>query len=386
MPTAPQITPRRILVVKLADLGDAIVTTPALLALRRGLPAATIHLLTTAAGERALRDLQLCDDLIVFPKHRFDRPSALLRPANILAGLKLWRRLASGHYDAVMILHHLTTGFGTLKYRLLAQATGAPQIIGLDNGRGSFLTSAVPDQGYGSHHEADYCLAVVGLLLLPTAVGRLVAPQMPATPMLPPPSTRYQVAIHPGSGAYAPARRWPVARWAELADRLLADDIGVVLVGGAEEGELSRTFLSLVQRREAVRDLAGQTTVGELGGVLRQCNLFLGSDSGVVHLAAAVGTPVVAPYGPTAPETWGPWSGQPWTILTTLPNGVAIMRSGPHTALRAMIACSPCIYRGYSLGTPAGCPDRTCLDRITVAQMYEVVRSRLQQPSEAVCV
>ncbi|MBA3944726.1 MAG: glycosyltransferase family 9 protein [Herpetosiphonaceae bacterium] len=384
MSTGPQITPQRILVVKLADLGDALATTPALGALRQGLPAATIHLLTTPAGEQALRTLSLYDDLIIFPKHRFDSPPALLKPANLLAGLLLWQRLAYGHYDTVLLLHHLTTGFGTLKYRLLARATGAQHILGLDNGRGNFLTAAVPDLGFGRKHESDYWLAVVGLLQIATAAMPLLGPP-PVGAVLPAHAERYQVALHPGSGTFAPARRWPVARWAALADRLLADSIAVVLVGGPEEAELRRTFLSLLHQPQALRDWGGRTTFAELGGLLRQCDLFLGNDSGILHLAAAVGTPVVAPYGPTDPHAWGPWSEQPWTTVATKPNGVVVLQAGPHITLRATIACSPCIYRGYTLGTPAGCPDRTCLERITVAQMYEVVHARLSQVAGSVC-
>jgi ADP-heptose:LPS heptosyltransferase len=111
--------------------------------------------------------------------------------------------------------------------------------------------------------------------------------------------------------------------------------------------------------------------------VLRQCDLFVGNDGGVLHLAASAGTPVVAPYGPTDPRAWGPWAPEPWRCVRAYPNGVEVLRSGPHTTLKAAIACSPCIYRGMGLGTPNGCPDRTCLERITVVQVLETVRDRL---------
>jgi ADP-heptose:LPS heptosyltransferase len=105
----------------------------------------------------------------------------------------------------------------------------------------------------------------------------------------------------------------------------------------------------------------------------------VGNDGGVLHLAASAGTPVVAPYGPTDPHAWGPWAPEPWRCVRAYPNGVEVLRSGPHTTLKAAIACSPCIYRGMGLGMPNGCPDRTCLERITVTQVLETVRDRLAE-------
>jgi heptosyltransferase-2 len=186
------------------------------------------------------------------------------------------------------------------------------------------------------------------------------------------------IALHPGSGGYAPARRWPAARFAALADALIADGARIILVGGAEEKTLRARVLAQMRHAAEVLDLGGRTTLHELSAVLRRCDLFVGNDGGVMHLAATAGVPVVAPYGPTDPRAWGPWAPEPWHAVSVYPNGVEVLRSGPHTTLKAAIACSPCIYRGPNLGTPAGCPDRTCLQRISVAQVLETVRARLR--------
>ena len=95
-----------------------------------------IHVLTTGHSAPILQDTGLADDVILFDKFAFDRPSDLLRPGNLKAGLVLARRLRSASYDHVLILHHLTTRFGMLKYAGLALATGASSRTGLDNGRG----------------------------------------------------------------------------------------------------------------------------------------------------------------------------------------------------------------------------------------------------------
>jgi heptosyltransferase-2 len=394
MSTAAQ--PRQcILIVTLADLGDALLTTPALHALRHALPRARIDVLTTPVGAKALQHAHdehaapLFDDLITFEKHRFDTPRALLQPDNLRYSWQLWRRLHRNPYDACIIFHHLTTAFGTLKYAALAWASGAPQRIGLDNGCGLFLTHRLHSAGFGARHQVDYWQQLVALLgAYPTQATPTFYPQPEDVHTvddllvpIPNPQSSIQnvIALHPGSGAYAPARRWPPARWAALADALIADGRQIVLLGGMEEAELRRSMLGAMQHADHVLDLGGRTTLGELAAVLRRCTLFVGNDSGVAHLASSVGTPVVAVFGPTDPHAWGPYGGEPWHSMDQWPNGVQMLRSGPHRALHAAIACSPCIYRGHSLGTPNGCPDRTCLLRISVEQVLAVVRQQLAE-------
>ncbi len=381
--TAPR--PKRLLVVKFAEIGDALLMLmPALRALREGLPETRIDVLTTGAAAAVLRGSGLYDDIILFDKHRFDTPGELLRPSNLGYGIRLGWKLHSKGYDAVMLLHHLATRFGALKYAAFCYATGAPRRLGLDNGRGFFLTETVADQGYGVLHELDYALLIARLLvpsaersapsLTPTAQDIARAAEMLGPAAL---GADPLVAVHPGSGAYAPARRWPVARFARLLDALIADGAQIALLGGAEERGLRAALLAQIRQVERVRDLGGRTTLGELVAVLQQCDLFVGNDGGVLHLAAAAGTPVVAPYGPTDPRAWGPWAPEVWERVRAYPNGVDVLRRGMHTTLQAALACSPCIYRGMGLGTPNGCPDRTCLERISVDQVLETVRERL---------
>ena len=378
--------PARLLVVKLAELGDALLITPALRGLRLGLPTTRIDVLTTGGGAAVLRGMGLADRVIVFDKHHFDRPAQLLRPANIWRALRLGRELRTARYDAVLLFHHLSTRQGALKYAAFCAATGAPRRLGLDNGRGIFLHETAADEGYGAHHEVDYALRVARLLV-PEAERH--APRLDAGPedlrvadeLLAPSEGRPgpRIAIHPGSGAYAPARRWPAARFAAVADRLIAAGAQIVLLGGAEEHDLRRSMLAQMQHAGRVLDLGGRTTLHQLVAVLGSCTLFVGNDGGVMHVAAAAGTPVVAVYGPTDPRAWGPWSPEPWQPCRSYPNGVEVLQSGPHRTLKAAIACSPCIYRGRGLGDPNGCPDRTCLRRITVAQVSETVFDRLAE-------
>ncbi|MGH2486597.1 MAG: glycosyltransferase family 9 protein, partial [Ktedonobacterales bacterium] len=156
-----------------------------------------------------------------------------------------------------------------------------------------------------------------------------------------------RIALHPGSGLYSVARRWPIERFAELAS-LLHERMGaeVVGVGGPDEQELAGRLLDLLERPVWASAQTGAATPRELAELLATCDLLVGNDSFPMHLAVALTVPVVGVFGPTNARAWGPYA--------TQPGHAAYIR-------RTDLACSPCVYRGHALGTPAGCPERPCL-------------------------
>jgi ADP-heptose:LPS heptosyltransferase len=343
----------RILIVKLADIGDVLTATPAMRALRRTFPSARLDMLTTPAAAAAA-PAALIDRVWTAPRSLARRPVELPALLRLLAGLRRAR------YDAVLFLHHLTLGAGVAKYRLLAAATGAPLLLGLDNGKGGWLSHSVPDEGFGAIHEVEYWLRVAALLGANTSNTALAARSAgidgPAIAALlhglgPQPLA----AIHPGSGGYSLARRWESTKWAAVADALVQRyGAQIVLVGTSTDGAKA------VQAAMAspARNLAGHTTLPELAAVLARCDLFLGADSGVMHLASATGVPVVALFGPSNHLAWGPWT----------PNS-------PSTVVRLDLRCSPCSYIGHSLGARDGCWHRSCMAELQPAQVLAAVEA-----------
>lgn len=363
------------LVVKLASLGDVLLATPALRALRERYPAARLDVLTTGAGATLLRDSPLIDHVYTLDKYALDHPSDILQsPRRALRSIPQLLMLRRTGYDAVLLLHHLTLAFGRLKYRTLAAALNPRYTAGLDNGHGQFLDVRVPDHGFGARHEAEYALAVaasVGATLSPRDRDLCIA-DLGWDEVVPDPEPAPSlIALHPGSGGYSLARRWPEERFAGLALALhAAYRARIVLVGGSDEIALHRRILTELHHPAWASSRAGQMSPRELAGALARCALLIGNDSFPVHLAAAVGTPVVAIFGPSNARAWGPY-------VPNAPRRALIVR-------RSDVPCSPCFYHGHSLGTPQGCPGRPCLTGLEIQPVLRAARRLLPQAAASV--
>ncbi len=327
-----------ILVVKLATIGDLLLATPSLHALRETYPRARIDLLVTPASAGLLDDWAVIDRVIVLDKYLFDYPQQLLKnPRSLLRLRPLWHNLHDGDYDAVLLLHHLTLFFGRLKHQLLMRATGAKWRIGLDNGHGWFLNLSPA----GSHPPA----------------------KLEEHPHI----KRPVIAMHPGSGGYSTARRWAPERFAQLADTLFYETGGqLILMGGPEEAELHQQIIEFMESEMPVRSFAGKGNIRVAAAIVEQADLFIGNDSGLMHLATAVGTPTVAIFGLTNSDAWGPYTG-----------GLPAQQT---VVVKMDLPCMPCFYRGHDLGTPEGCMTRDCLALLGIDPIATAARRLLRQP------
>jgi heptosyltransferase-2 len=160
-----------------------------------------------------------------------------------------------------------------------------------------------------------------------------------------------RVALAAGA-SYGAAKCWAAERYAEVADRLIERcGASVVLFGTPAEREIGQRIAGAM--RQEPLNLVGQTGVAELAALLGACNLFVGNDSGAMHVAAAVGLPVVAVFGSTDPDGTAP----------VTPDRAVV---------RHRVSCSPCFLR-Y-------CPvDHRCMTRIAVDEVYDAVRGWIEE-------
>lgn len=341
----------RILLVQLADIGDLILATPAMAALRAAQPQATIDIL---ASDHALPCLpaELVNRTI-----EFHRGATVARDFFTPANLLNLRKLRQRKYDTVVFFHHFTKRSGVLKFWLIAKASGARRVVGLRNRHVSFLTDSIVDRGFGAQHQAQYWLDLVALLGANNAARPAQVRREALHCDFLSPSSSARVVIHPGSGGYSRARRWLPERFAAVARRIKdLYDAQIIVVGTEnDKGPAVSQLLSM----DCV-NLVGKTNLPQLADVISQADLFIGADSGVMHIAAATGTPVISIFGPSNSEAWGPW-----TVGTESP----VLRSG--------VECSPCSYVGHEIGARGGCAARTCMKLVTVDQVVQSAQALL---------
>lgn len=384
----PASPPRRVLVMRFGLLGDAVLLLPALRDLRNRLD--RTH---REAGTGAHATI----DVLVTP---LQRPVlARLVAEGVIDGLIDWTagdltelhraRHAQAWRDAtatVRTLRDRRYDLAVSCYGRLASAVavlaGIPQRAGLvsEAFRGT-LTHGAPSHRYTSKwHEAAHSLEAVrvalpfaddrepppGMAPDPTAGGRHRLPLRPdeadaARACFGIPALGRLVVLHPGA-TNGSAKRWPVASWAMVASRLVAQGTSVVIVGGPEDRALGAEIVTRMPPPPptvapdhvgtsyetsvfppfsarpvgAVHDLTGRTTIDDLVGVLAAADAVITGDSGPLHLAIALDRPVVAIHGPTDPDICGPVTGAGARVVT----------------LGVELPCRPC----YSLARMADCP------------------------------
>ncbi|MGA2541048.1 MAG: lipopolysaccharide heptosyltransferase II [Verrucomicrobiota bacterium] len=327
-------------------LGDAVLSVPALQRLRQAKPGARITLLAPEKLAGLWQGQPFLDDLLLFSP-----------------GDNLWqtaRRLRARHFSAAIAFPN------SLRSALELWLAAIPQRAGYARpGRTLFLTNPVPPRAGAApmrkrssgeirqllagaqtapplppsaHHLHDYLrlVAALGASAEPLppriTISQEEAEKTAALLGLPAPRTdRPFLGLNPGA-AYGPAKRWP-------AESFIAAGIALhratrclwIIFGGPSDRDIAHFISTGLGRQlpgQPVINLAGQTTLRELAAALKSCRLLLTNDTGPMHLAAAVGTPVVVPYGSTSPELTGPvWS-----------SGAEILRAPG-------IPCSPCFRR-----------------------------------------
>jgi ADP-heptose:LPS heptosyltransferase len=359
-PTAGRgpIHPRRVLAIKFYGLGNIVMLLSVLGALRRSFPDVEIDFLTMGGNGALLERSGAVSHVIPVEVGGY---RALLK--------SLWdtfRTLWSRSYDVVIDFEQF------LKLSaILAFVSGAPERIGFNTDgqrRGWLYTTRVV------YTDSDHMSQIFMRLLLPLQIDtspvgmrlhttlddemrgqQLLAAKGMASGHFP------IIVVHMGSGANfyrVPLKRWPVDHFARLCDALVErHGAAIVFTGtGADEAQLICEALRLMKHPDAAIDACGQFNVMELTALLKQAHLTIVNDTSVLHLSAAVHTPVVAFFGPTAPLHYGPGNRGNLVFYKNL-------------------YCSPCITN-YNLKV-SRCGNPVCIRTIGVDEVLQGIESHL---------
>ncbi len=338
-----------ILVVKMSALGDVIQALPVIPALKQAFPEARLHWLVEEEAEPILRSHSGVDRVLVSRRRGWARE--LRNPSQWASALRgvgeLVSQLRGIRYDIAVDLQ------GLLKSGLWMGLAPARRKVGFNGTReGShlFLTERVP-VAYPDMHAVERYLSLVeaiggvtnrvdfGLIPSEEARGRLRGLLQEAGWE---PGTPYVVLV--------PGARWATKRWGEVSFAQVADGLHrtlglrVAITGVSADRPLARRILQGM--REQALDLTGRTDLPALMALLAGAKAVVSTDSGPMHLAAALGTPAVCLFGPTAPWRTGPYG-------------------RGHRVIRAAVSCSPCFRRQ--------CPHPICMDRIRPEEVEEAV-------------
>jgi heptosyltransferase-2 len=332
-------------------VGDAIMALPALRAVRAKFPDAQISILTRPYVAEIYREQGIADHLLAYD------PKTEHRGWN--GRKRLVAALRAQKFDVALLLQNaFDAAWITWRARV-------PRRIGYArDARSLLLTEAIPVPMPGEipAHEMFYYLELLRragwlesvpqidhIVLHVSELGRRRAGETLLEAGARPHARR--VAIAAGA-SYGSAKCWPPERFAEWANRFQAqNDSDVILFGTSGETPVSDAIIERLKRKPI--DLTGKTTIAELPGLLSQCHLFFGNDSGAMHVAAAVGLPVVAVFGPTDPVGTAPVTPR-----------CSIVQDKPY--------CSPCFLRR--------CPtDHRCMKRVTPEMVEAAVKPWLAE-------
>ncbi len=335
----PPLDPQRILVLRLGALGDVVRTRFAFPGLRALYPRARIDWLVEDSAAEGLVGIVGLDETLVLPRRElvWRQPARAARRLAALVAEMRRRR-----YDLAIDFH------GILKSALLARLAGIPRRVGYDRGlarEGShrLLTDrAVIRPTHLSRFERNALLVEFLGGERPTTPPALVLPPETA-PLVDLPER--PLVLHPGTSAATAYKRWDAARYAELADRLWERaGIPAVVTWGPVAGE-REVAEEVVERAGRPARLAPRAaTLAELLRLLQGARLFIGSDSGPMHLACLVGTPVVVLFGPTDKVENAPFPGVPQRVLWQ------------------DVGCNPC---------RKGCAARACMAALRVEEVLK---------------
>jgi heptosyltransferase I len=339
-----------ILIVKLSAIGDVIHTLPSLTALRKLYPEAHITWVVEEAAAGLVKNHPYLDTVLVSRRKswiKHIRKGEIYGPLwEIRAFLKELRRRP---YDLVIDFH------GLLKSALIVLLSGGKRKLGyasLQELSGLFYNEKIPEDM--NKHAVDRYLD------FPRYLGaKIVGPEF----ILPSDSTaqakvqsilekhhlenRKFIAVNPV--AYWDTKLWDNEKFARLADSIKTK-LNVEVVFTGSEKESIEKIITLMKSKTV--DLSGETTLPELAYLYKKALMVITTDSGPMHLAAAVGTPVIALFGPTDPQRTGPYG-------------------EGHTIIKTDLPCSPCFLKK--------CPTKKCMQDILPEQVFAAIEERLKE-------
>lgn len=341
---------QRILIIKPSSIGDIIHTLPFLKAIKGLYPEAEFYWLVNQGFEKILEGNPYLNGIITFDRAAW-RDDPIKGISSFIAMVKLIRSM---EFNIVFDLQ------GLFRSGIISLLTGSRERIGLKYSRELSSIFYTKRLGFSKNDNHAVIRNLSLVKDLGGAIGEIEFPivvtekdKERVRSLLSFKEGETYIAFNPFGGW--PSKRWGFDRYIRLGDLLHKEGYKVVILGGPEDMEDARITASKMEREPIVT--AGKTDLKELVALLKCVNLLVTNDTGPMHIAAAVGTPTVAIFGPTDPDRTGPYG-------------------DGHTVITAGAGCSPCFRKR--------CSDLICMNSINVEGVMRTVKRMLDKDGKRV--
>ena len=295
---------KRILITRTDRMGDVILSTPVIRALREAYPSAYIAMMVSPQAVDIIKDNPFLDEIIIFDKNK--------KHAGLAGTLRCIRELRQKNFDLAVILHPIA------RVHYIAFLSGIKKRIGFNRKMGLLLTDRIPhDKQRGEKHESEYTLDVLSLLkIIPSQKTLFVPVREESEVWVSELFKREEIrdwdrvlVIHPSSSCLS--RIWPPERFARVADILVKEkNMKAVIIGGPAPFDIRNAANVAGLMVQPVLNLAGKITLSRSISVIKKAALFISVDTGPVHIASALNIPQVVLFGRNqkglSPVRWGP--------------------------------------------------------------------------------
>lgn len=327
---------KNILVMRYRFIGDMVLTVPFLRNLRAAYPESKIDMLIEPMSGRVLKGCPYVNSFIDLDVKTIHKYSEGEKKGKLAGYIELIKLLRKKKYDTVFVLKR------SFSSAAIARLLGADERIGFDTDhRGLLLTKKVAYKDAAQHEVENFLdvLRAAGIPVHDTALELWSTEEeiSKAREYLAGGGIKksdFKVVIHPV--ASIPSKEWPLDNCLKFCKKMLRKYNAKLIFTGAPDDEIKYCALEK-ELGDSVINLCGKATLRECISIYREADLFVGVDSGPMHLAAAAGLPLVALFGPVSPVKWGPWTD----------NGIV---------LQADVDCRPC--------SPHKCETNKCMLKI----------------------
>jgi len=349
---------KSILIVLIAGIGDLVLASKSIRAIRNGYPTADIHLLTSTEASSIARNYGYFTNIWAFPIRELRK-----NKSHIFNILRLILKLRDLNFDIIINLYRVTSYLGSAKMGLLFLLLKAPLKVGHnDKGFGLFLNKKVPSKTFQNCHLADAMSTIARIAGgVPDHRGIEVSWDTKSiekwehlfskdTSIF----SQLRIGINPGGDRLN--KRWDPDNYAVIADQLI-EQFGtrLFLLGGPNEKVVAERIVT--KMKSHVINLAGRLTLGDLAYIISRLDLLITNDSGPMHIGAATGTPIVGLFGPDDPTLFKPYAS---------PDKYVIVHKD--------LDCQPCHKKN--------CKDPYCLNKITTNEVFKAALKMLSFKTE----